>query len=470
MEPEAVAPERDFLGWCLRQSAVPHHKLTALRPDFLVISPPKTGSTWLTTNLRRHPAVFIPKIKEVKYFSRYFKWLDLNWYLEQFAPGTGRIKGEASPSYAILPLEKIRLIRRLMPDVKLLFLMRDPVSRAWSHAKHNYRYREANFSTGAGALEFVTDGQWGENFRHEWPLNSGDYLGQLRRWLSVFPREQMFIGFFEDIAARPEALLCAVFAFLGVPSDVDLAGYPVRERVLSGLAADLTPSLTQMLRRLLYARTQELVSFLSNSIGLKPPPEWEGSFRAPDNSGPVSIAAFAQEFDDDYLARVLAQEELFPSSPTPVLEGYRGHDIVFYRGRLYALAEEIGDLCVNEIDEAQLWQHQDAGRCFVAPSLPEVKELVDRHVLNRTREQLRSAHADILRLEGCLRRTEETLTRLETEVSQLTPWYATAARWARAVWRDWRASTPVTAGVDRDEEGEGCRRSLVIRSEKRAAG
>jgi hypothetical protein len=423
-----AATDRILPDWCLRQSPVPQHKLSALRPDFLVVSPPKTGSTWLAANLRAHPAVFVPKIKEVKYFSCYFKWLDLNWYLDQFAAGVGRVKGEASPSYAILPAEKIRLIRRLMPDVKLVFLMRDPVSRAWSHARHNYRYREATFAAGAGPLDAVSDAQWRANFAHEWPLTGGDYLGQLRRWLSVFPRDQMFIGFYESIAARPESLLRDLFAFLGVPADVDLAGFPLRERVLPGLPADLTPSLVRSLQQLLGGRSRELAAFLRESLGLEPPPEWEVSLRPADGESPQP-EPFAREFDDEYLARVLALEERFPSSPTPVLEGYRGHDIVYYRGRLFALAAEIADLRVNEIDVGCLRSHQAAGRCLVAPSLPEVKALVDEHVLGRLQDQLSDTRAELGRLEARLRQ-------LEDEAARRPPWYGGVARlWPRLTGR-----------------------------------
>ena len=46
-------------------------------PQFLVISPSKTGSTWLADNLRCHPQIFVPAVKEVKYFSSLFKWLNL---------------------------------------------------------------------------------------------------------------------------------------------------------------------------------------------------------------------------------------------------------------------------------------------------------------------------------------------------------------------------------------------------------
>lgn len=455
MGPDAVAPDCDFLAWGLRQRPVPHPKLRALRPDFLVISPPKTGSTWLAANLCAHPKAFIPKIKEVNYFGRYFRWMDFAWYLEQFAPGAGRVKGEASPSYAILPVARIRLIRALLPDVKLLFLMRDPVARAWSHAKHTYRYREANFSAGAGPLDGVTDAQWCNNFAHDWTLAAGDYLGQLRRWLSIFPREQMFIGYYESLATRPEALLREVFAFLGVSSELDLSAFPVRERILPGLSAELSAPLTRRLQELLGPRTRELVSFLRGSLGLEPPPEWKKSLRTPEaDDHPAIPSAFAREFDDGDLARVLVQEEQFPSSPTPILEGHRGHDIVFYRGRFFALAEEIGDLRVNEIDAAELRNHQLAGRCFVAPSLSELKELVDESVFARFREELGTARAEVGRLAGQLRR-------LETTVEQLTPWYAAAARWVRSVWhrRGWpgrrKRGVPVRGGGGGEKTRDG---------------
>src|SRR5262249_29659031 len=155
----------------------------------------------------------------------------------------GRIRGEASPSYAILPQERIRLVRQLFPDVKLIFLLREPIARAWSHAKHNHQYRETNFASSNDPLEAVANEQWRDNFRHDWSLASGDYLGQLRHWLSVFPREQVFVDYYERIATAPEALLREVFAFLGVKADVALGGFPVHERILVGPAGRLRPEL-----------------------------------------------------------------------------------------------------------------------------------------------------------------------------------------------------------------------------------
>jgi len=455
MEREALVPDRDSVAWGLRQTSVPHHKLAALRPDFLVISPPKTGSTWLAANLRCHSAIFVPEVKELKYFSSYFKWLDLNWYLDQFAAGAGRIKGEASPSYAILPVETIRLVRRLFPDVKLLFLMRDPVSRAWSHARHSYRYREANFAACAADLDAIADGQWLENFGQDWPLASGDYLGQLRRWLSVFPRERIHVGFYEAIAGRPQEMLREIFAFLGVTPDVDFARFRVRERILPGLAGELSPALRRVLQGLLHDRTRELACFLREQYGLELPPEWQASFAEPSAVGggrasPAS-AMFGREFDDRYLAQVLAQEETFPQSPRPVLAGYRGYNLVFFRGQLYALADHLGRVCLDEIGDAELRAYQEDGCCFIAPSLAEVKECVDQHIFERLQRQgravetlhasLRDARQEIADLEQRLGRTvnevqqmQEALQRVQGEMAQLTPWHVRAVRLVRKTW------------------------------------
>ena len=85
--------------------------------------------------------MFVPERKELAYFGMLSRWVDLPWYARQFRPAGGRLAGEASPSYALLPVRTIRLIRDLLPDLKLIYLMRNPVPRAWSHA-----YREERAS------------------------------------------------------------------------------------------------------------------------------------------------------------------------------------------------------------------------------------------------------------------------------------------------------------------------------------
>ena len=331
--------------------ADPHNLHNLRRPDFLVISPPKTGSTWLAANLRHHPQIFIPEVKEVRYFSSLYKWLDYRWYCDHFSEAGPRLAGETSPSYAALPLDRIRLIRQLLPDLKLVFLMRDPVSRAWSHARHSHQFCEANFATTAPTQAAPTEEQWQANFAHDWSLVSGDYLGQLRRWSSVFPAEQLFVGFYESIATRPVELLREVFDFLGVDPDVDLSDSPVRERILVGPAGDLTPTLAANLRGLLRDRTVELIAFLREHYGLRPPPEWAATLNPSDPVLAVPVpGAFLREKDDRFLADVAALEDTFPTAHRPIRGEFRGYDMVCYRGNLYAFSRSLGPISLANLE------------------------------------------------------------------------------------------------------------------------
>jgi hypothetical protein len=426
----------EFLSWCLHQLGVSRQKFTTVLPDFLVISPPKTGTTWLAANLRCHPDIFVPDAKEVRYFSTFLPWLDLNWYLDHFKPAGSRAKGEASPSYAMLSLPRIRLIRRLIPRVKLIFLMRDPVSRAWSHAKHTWRFREANFMDRGDHFDAVTEEQWRENFTHDWPLACGDYLGQLRRWLSVFPRENFYVGFYETIASDPQALLREIFTFLGVHPYADFSRFPMAERILPGLAGEPLASMEAALHGLLHDRSSELVSFLANELKLNVPPGWGRTLQARKASGPAR--AFPGDFDDAALSRLLGLEEGFPSARCGVVDGYRGYNIFFRKGCFYALEDGLGPARPEEIDEEELKAHRENGGCFTATSLPEIKDFVDHHRFVRAQAEIEETRRRVAHLEEGLREAMGALGRMESRLVQLRPWYARLASMLRRARRRYR--------------------------------
>ena len=116
------------LGW--RPRRVAH------LPDFLGIGAQKAGTTWLHENLRCHPELYLPDAKELHYFDWDFHQ-SLRSYAEHFRDGADRVKGEITPGYSILSSIRIALIKDLMPDLRLLFLVRNPISRAWSQALMN---------------------------------------------------------------------------------------------------------------------------------------------------------------------------------------------------------------------------------------------------------------------------------------------------------------------------------------------
>ena len=134
-------------------------------PDFLVIGAQRAGTTWLHRVLRQHPALWLPPVKELHYFDRletkrtildpkerrrvgvkrllsldpwlvsyWFRARSDEWYARLFraAKANGLVAGEITPAYATLDETVLRRIKRMNDTIKLIFVMRDPVERAWS--------------------------------------------------------------------------------------------------------------------------------------------------------------------------------------------------------------------------------------------------------------------------------------------------------------------------------------------------
>ena len=194
-------------------------------PDFLGVGAQKAGTTWLWENLRRHPEIFVPDKKELHYFDNKFDQ-SLRYYTRRFEEARGRIKGEITPAYGILPRERIGFIRAIMPRLRLIFLMRDPVERAWSQAVMDLVVRSGR------ALDEVPESELLAFLESERSVNRGLYCGMLDNWLSSFPSEQIYVGFFEDIRERPRELMSEVFAHLGVSCDVDWGSFPLQRVIL----------------------------------------------------------------------------------------------------------------------------------------------------------------------------------------------------------------------------------------------
>lgn len=139
---------------------------------------------------------------------------------EQFLHArAGPVRGEATPDYAYVP-EALRRIAADLPDVRLVFLLRDPVARAHSHYLHNTaRERETLSFEEAIAAEperlARTTGTDRERFSY---VDRGRYLHQLRTVLELFPREQVMIQLFEDLRDRPGPTFTRVADFLGIDS------------------------------------------------------------------------------------------------------------------------------------------------------------------------------------------------------------------------------------------------------------
>jgi hypothetical protein len=226
-------------------------------PDFIGIGAQKAGTTWLHRNLQAHPRIWMPKEKELHYFdekikqrgglwsrlrgesptdkrwrrqagarfrrhprklswqdvrwdlSYFFKKPDDEWYASLFEPGKGRLVGEATPDYAILDKDEVARVHELMPDAKVIFIMRNPIERPWSAVDMRLRIR-------GESLEETADRKFYRRFDNKGSRLRTDYLRTLENWGAFYPEGQIFVGFLEDVHFFPEELLDSLYEFLGV--------------------------------------------------------------------------------------------------------------------------------------------------------------------------------------------------------------------------------------------------------------
>ncbi|HET7555890.1 MAG TPA: sulfotransferase domain-containing protein [Gaiellaceae bacterium] len=198
-------------------------------PDFLVLGAQKAGTTALYTYLRRHPDLAGPSWKEVSFFDRH--WVrGVAWYRGNFpnnARTRGKLVGEASPSYLFHPLAPER-VQEVVPEARLVALVRNPVDRALSHYNHEVAlgreplpFEEAldaederlrgEVERMLADPEYFSREWWGHTYKAR-----GRYAEQLERWLAVFPQEQLLVVPTDDLAADPGGAYGRVLAFLGV--------------------------------------------------------------------------------------------------------------------------------------------------------------------------------------------------------------------------------------------------------------
>jgi hypothetical protein len=226
-------------------------------PDFIGIGAQKAGTTWLARNLQAHPEIHMPR-KEVHYFDRkirdkrapvarffgkrdadvqwrrqvkripnqllrnpslqdlrwnlryYMTSYDDGWYASVFEPKNGKVSGEITPAYSVQDRERVAHVHSLMPDAKIIFMMRNPIERAWSQTVMSFDKVEKGSAKSASEEELFR--KLGRN--STWKLSN--YLRTFENWGAFYPPERFFVGFLEDSSFMPRELLREVYSFLGV--------------------------------------------------------------------------------------------------------------------------------------------------------------------------------------------------------------------------------------------------------------
>jgi len=201
-------------------------------PDFLVIGAPKAGTTALHVALAQHPELFLSSVKEPKFFLtdgppprgggpgddrtyRSYIWRRSD-YEQLFAGAPPRaLRGESTTLYLADHAAHHR-IRELIPEAKLIAVVRDPIDRAhsnWMHLRSAGLEPERDFLRACALEPRRLAAGWGPFWGYSWQSRYGLHLEHL---LDVFPRSQVLVLIYRDVRNDPVGTLDRICGFLGV--------------------------------------------------------------------------------------------------------------------------------------------------------------------------------------------------------------------------------------------------------------
>jgi hypothetical protein len=210
-------------------------------PDFLVIGAQRSGTTWIHRLLQRHPALWLTPVKEIHYFDRtkitrsllnpherrrvrpkvidswHLRYLlgkrNDHWYRMLFrkAHASQLIAGEVTPAYSTLDEEGLRRIHAMNSEVKIIYVMRDPVERDWSAVNNLLR---KNMWDGPLTIDSALRGAQSSIIRRH-----SAYTKTIALLEVVFPSHQLYFCFFDDLRERPRTFAANMLSFLEVDPD-----------------------------------------------------------------------------------------------------------------------------------------------------------------------------------------------------------------------------------------------------------
>ena len=194
-------------------------------PNFIVAGSQRTGTTYLQNLLVQHPEIYLPEKKELHYFSdQYYKFqkIDTELYSSFFSNCKGqKAIGEITPCYMFhewIP----ELLHKHLGNIKLIFLLRNPIERAYSHYWHEVS-KKREWLTFEEAIKTekkrTSKDYWSK--RNKSYVERGFYGRQLSNVLQYFPKENMLILFSEDFYKNTKKVLKEICCFLEIDENFD---------------------------------------------------------------------------------------------------------------------------------------------------------------------------------------------------------------------------------------------------------
>ncbi len=186
-------------------------------PHFIVLGTQKGGTTTLHKLLMQHPGIYLPEQKELHYFTFHTN-KPASWYASHYNLSHSKQKrGEITPYYLFHP-EVPKRIQTLLPSVKLIVLLRDPLERTLSqyfHAKRlGFEHLSLEEALNAEQSRLKTGNMYSHQ-KHSY-LSRSLYLEQLSRYERLFPESQLLILRSEDLFTDPKKIWRTIENFIGV--------------------------------------------------------------------------------------------------------------------------------------------------------------------------------------------------------------------------------------------------------------
>lgn len=212
-----------------------------LFPTFLIAGPQRTGSTWIYTQIQDHPQIQMTDPKEVYYFNLLkqpdhpqHETDDLAVYLRHFSRTSEAFKkrdrecrqrfgrpfdpvarGDATASYAAgIDEPRMAELVNIAPEIRVIITVRNPIDRAWSHAK-----LQVERQRGKGSMAEEDPGEIEKVLNWDYNRSCGLYTEMHERWSRHLRDGHLMFRAFDEIATRPREFLLDVLRFLQVEDD-----------------------------------------------------------------------------------------------------------------------------------------------------------------------------------------------------------------------------------------------------------
>lgn len=191
-------------------------------PNLVIIGAMKSGTSSLHMYLNLHPQIFMSHIKELDFFIEKKNWRrGLEWYKSNFNE-SAEVRGESSPNYTKYHFYKgvPQRMHSIIPDTKLIYIVRDPIKRMVSHYIHMVASGMEKRNFGEAVTEFSNINDY---------VKCSQYYMQIEQFLAYYPPARILVISSEYLASARTETLSKVFRFLNVETNFQHDNF---ERVL----------------------------------------------------------------------------------------------------------------------------------------------------------------------------------------------------------------------------------------------